>query len=480
MAPNKPSNPPEAIVVGAGPAGLAFAARYSEGGGKVTVFESSNDVGGLARSFPLWGANVDLGPHRFFSADPVVNGFWHQHVSGQHVMVDRKTRIFYQSKFFDYPLKAGNALRQLGLLRAIQSLLSYMRAKAFGLQEDGSLERWVAARFGWRLYRTFFKTYTEKVWGIPCSQIDADWAAQRIMGLTLWGAVKNALTSGKRNSLKTLVDQFAYPIDGNGFFYQQQKKAILQNGGQIRLSSPVNRVLVDKGVAYGVELSDGEVHRADAVISSMPLTTLVTGIEGVPSEVLDASSKLNFRNTILVYLRVEATDIFPDQWLYVHDPALLHGRITNFNNWSPGTRASGEQTILCLEFWCFDDDAIWSEKDETIIALARRELAATGLVEDQLISEGHVIRVGKSYPVYQRGYQQPLAIVEHYVDSIRGLTAIGRYGSFKYNNQDHSILMGILAADGLLSGEVPALWHVNTDSNYQEAADISALKSTQE
>ena len=472
------------VVVGAGPAGMACAARYAEHGGAPLVLEASPHVGGLARSFTLWGSSVDLGPHRFFSSDPVVNAYWHRHVAGDYVMVPRQTRIFYRQKFFDYPLKPQNALRNLGPVRAVAALASYLRVRVAPPREDGSLERWVARRFGWRLYRTFFKTYTEKVWGIPCTAIDADWAAQRIQGLTLWKAVRNALAGGRRNTLKTLVDEFAYPTRGNGVFYQRQREAIVAGGGEVRTSTPVRRVLVERagdGVGrgatrvLGVELVDGSRIDADVVVSSMPITLLVKGLDGVPAPVIAAADRLRFRNTILVYLRVTRPEVFTDQWLYIHDPGLAHGRITNFNNWSSAMMGSHEQTILCLEFWCFDQDAIWSESDADLVARARREIGRTGLVVEADVAEGHVVKIPRSYPVYERGYQEPLKTVTDHLDTIEGLVAVGRYGSFKYNNQDHSILMGLLAADAIARGERPHLWDVNTESTYQESAESRVL-----
>lgn len=488
-----PAGETRMVVIGAGPAGMACATRYAEHGGTPIVLEASPHVGGLARSFELWGSSVDLGPHRFFSADPVVNAFWHRHVAGDFVMVPRQTRIFYRQRFFDYPLKPQNALRNLGPARAIAALASYLRVRVLAPRQDGSLERWVAQRFGWRLYRTFFKTYTEKVWGIPCTRIDADWAAQRIQGLTLWKAVRNALAGGRRNTLKTLVDEFAYPTRGNGVFYERQRAAIVAGGGDVRTATPVRRVLVEpaagsvgrdgagaaRGVGrqrvVGVELTDGTRVPADVVVSSMPITLLVKGLDDVPAPVLAAADRLRFRNTILVYLRVTRPDVFTDQWLYIHDPGLTHGRITNFNNWSAAMMGSRAQTILCLEFWCFDADPIWGEIDEVLIDRARREIDRTGLVRASDVADGHVVRIPRSYPVYERGYQEPLRTVSDHLDTIDGLVAVGRYGSFKYNNQDHSILMGLLAADAIARGERPDLWAINTESTYQEAAESRVL-----
>ena len=470
------ANLPSVVVIGAGPAGIAFACRYIELGGKVKLLEASPFVGGLARSFELWGSTVDLGPHRFFSADPEVNKYWHSHVKDDFIMVNRLTRIYYMGKFFNYPLQAFNALKNLGLLKAFLALQSYVFCKFFPPKQDGSLENWVISKFGSRLFRTFFKVYTEKVWGITCKEIDADWAAQRIQGLTLWGAIKSALFANKDNKLKTLVDEFAYPITGNSLFYERQKELILESGNEIFLSEPVERIIVENSKVRAIISKSGISHPATEVISTMPITQLIKGMDGVPSQVLEAATQLTFRNTILVYLQISQSSLFEDQWLYIHDPKLLHGRITNFNNWSESMIGDKTKTIVCMEFWCFDSDQIWEESNEELVQRGKDELVLTGLCKEEDIIQGKVLKIKKSYPVYRRGYKEKLKIVQDYLDSIEGLHPIGRYGSFKYNNQDHSILMGLLAADSISSGSRINLWNVNTESTYQESASSHSLR----
>jgi len=472
------SQAPSIVVIGGGPAGLAAAARLCELGLAATVVEASPRVGGMAGSLNLWGHTVDFGPHRFFSSDPVVVGFWHRYVKSDFVMVSRQTRIYYRGRFFDYPLKAGNALRNLGLARASAAMASYLRARVTPEQEDGSLEAWVSRRFGRVLFETFFKSYTEKLWGVSCRELDADWAAQRIQGLTLWGAVKSALVGNRGNEHKTLVDEFAYPAPGNQLFYDRLRAHIDESpGAQVRVSSPVAQVLVDEGKVTGVVLADGQQLGADWVVSSMPITLLLKALPGVPEAVESAASRLRFRNTILVYLLVAQTALFPDQWLYIHDPTVLHGRITNFRNWSPEIVGDDKHSVVCLEFWCFDDDPIWSESEESLVRRATAELATVGLVDPEDVIEGRMVRVPRCYPVYEHGYLEPLKIVTDYLDTIDGLVPIGRYGSFKYNNQDHSILMGIMAAEAIEAGHNPNLWDINTDSVYQEAGTSRRLLS---
>ena len=395
-------------------------------------------------------------------------------------MVRRTTRILYDGKLFDYPLKIGNALVNLGPVRAIAAVVSYFAARARRAKSLDTLEAWITDRFGRVLFETFFKTYTEKLWGIRCTELDAEWAAQRIQGLTLWGAIRSALTQNRGNELKTLVDEFAYPRSGNSLFYDRMRSHVEDGGGTVRMQSPVRRVLTDHGRVTGVSLANGTTIAADHVVSSMPLTLLLKGLDGVPDDVRHAAERLRFRNTILVYLRVEDAELFPDQWVYVHDRSVLHGRITNFRNWSSELMANDDESVLCLEYWCFDEDPIWSEDEETLISRARDELAATGLARAEVIRDGAVIRIPRCYPVYERGYDEPLKVVTDWLDTIQGLTAIGRYGAFKYNNQDHSLLMGIMAAEGIASGTPTRLWHVNTETTYQEAAPSSALVASDE
>ena len=467
----------DVVVIGAGPAGLACASTLVEHGTTPTVLEASPYVGGMARSTELWGHTVDLGPHRFFSSDPVVVDFWHRHVAGDHVMVERTTRILYGGRLFDYPLKIGNALANLGPTRATAAVASYLAARVRRTRDLDTLEAWITDRFGRVLFETFFKTYTEKLWGISCTELDADWAAQRIQGLTLWGAIRSALVGNRGNSLKTLVDEFAYPRTGNSLFYERMRSHVEDNGGEVRTESPVRRILMEGNRVTGVGLADGSAIEAEHVVSSMPITLLLKGMPSIPSAVAEAAARLRFRNTILVYLRVEGSDLFPDQWLYVHDETLQHGRVTNFRNWSADLVANENESVLCLEFWCFDEDPVWSEDDATLVARAREEIVRTGLVDEGLIHDGSVIRVPRCYPVYERGYQEPLKVVTDWLDGIEGLTAVGRYGAYKYNNQDHSILMGIMAGESIAAGRPTPLWHINTDSDYQEAAPSSELRS---
>jgi protoporphyrinogen oxidase len=464
-------------VIGAGPAGMTAAYQLSKEGAEVDVFEASGEVGGLARTIERWGQKVDLGPHRFFSDDVRVNRLWLEVVGRDYRMVDRLTRIYYRKRFFDYPLRATNALWNMGLLGAARCLASYGKEKilpSYRPEDNQTFESWVVSRFGRRLFQMFFQSYSEKLWGIPCDELDADFAAQRIKKFSLGEAVKSALGLAK-NKHTTLVDQFAYPLGGTGMVYERMAEQVQKNGGRVHLQSPVRRLLHEDRRLYGIEFPDGGRESFDHVISTMPLTLMVKGLDNLPSEVESAIDKLRFRNTLLVYLHVDGTDLFPDQWLYVHSPDLLVGRVTNFRNWVPELYGDAKTSILTLEYWANDDDALWHEDDASLIARAEREIRSTGLIGKAAVLDGNVFRIRRCYPVYARGYKELLRPVISYLNTFTGLTVIGRYGAFKYNNQDHSILMGILAAENILHRRKHDLWAVNTDyESYQESATITA------
>jgi protoporphyrinogen oxidase len=459
-------------VIGAGPAGLTAAYELSKAGVEVDVYEASEAVGGMAKTITLWGQLVDLGPHRFFSSDPRVNKLWLEIIDRQYSMVSRLTRIYYKKTFFDYPLKALNALFGLGVLQSTFCVMSYLNAKLFPQKNEVTFEAWVSNRFGKRLFKIFFKSYSEKLWGISCKDLDADFAAQRIKKLSLYEAIKAAVFSGSgKVTHKTLVDEFAYPHQGAGAVYDEMAKKILALGGRIHLQAPIESVT--PGELPKLKTVNGEEKRFDHIVSSMPITQLLANLQS-PKEIGEHASALSFRNTVLVYLQVDADSPFPDQWIYVHSADLQTGRITNFKNWVPSILNGHSETILCLEYWCYDADALWVMNEESLIDLATQEIYQTGLVRHGRVMDGKVVRVPKCYPVYSTGYRQHLEPIEEFLSSLKGLSVIGRYGAFKYNNQDHSILMGLLAAENIAQGKSHNLWDINTDYEYQESCRITA------
>ncbi len=461
-------------IIGAGPAGLTAAYQLAKEGISVDVFESSHSVGGMAKSFSLWGQVVDLGPHRFFSSDPRVNKLWLEIVGGNYSMVPRLTRIYYKKTFFDYPLRAFNALFGLGIIQSIACVFSYVQAKAFPIKNESTFEAWVTNRFGHRLFTIFFKSYSEKLWGISCKDLDADFAAQRIKKLSLYEAVKAAVFKSSGSKHKTLVDEFAYPHDGAGAVYDLMAQKIVELGGRIHFKAPVQSVQPSAGeVAPILKLEDGRELTFSHIISSMPITHLVERMEA-PQDIQFHAKALKFRNTILVYLKIDATSPFPDQWIYVHSAELQTGRITNFKNWVPSITKGQKETILCLEYWCYDEDAMWGMDDGAMVDLATREIYQTSLIPQNSVLDGSVLRVPKCYPVYATGYRSHLDPVERFLTRQEGLSVIGRYGSFKYNNQDHSILMGLMAAENITRHANHNLWDINTDYEYQESCRITA------
>ncbi len=467
-------------VIGAGPAGITAAYQLAKAGVGVDVFEASDTVGGLSRSFDLWGQRVDLGPHRFFSNDRRINELWLEVAGSDYRMVDRLTRIYYRQRFFHYPLKPADALWNMGIGTATACVWSYLAEKvrpSFPAGQNETFESWVVGRFGRKLYEMFFKSYSEKLWGIPCDQLDADFAAQRIKKFSLGEAVKSALGFGGKH--KTLVDQFAFPIEGTGMVYERMAQAVEQRGGRVHLKAPVRRILHDGGEGSGparvaaIELNDGQVQTFDHVISTMPLTLMVRGLDGLPEAVHQAVDQLRFRNTILVYLNVASDRLFRDQWLYIHSPELGMGRVTNFRNWVPELYGESPNSILASEYWCYDEDPLWTEPDATLVSRGEQELRTTGLLGEARVLDGTVRRIRRCYPVYARGYKAHLQPVVEHLKRFQNLHVIGRYGAFKYNNQDHSILMGLLAAENITAGRTHDLWAINTDTEYQESATIT-------
>ncbi|HLD50987.1 hypothetical protein A3K34_02370 [candidate division WWE3 bacterium RIFOXYC1_FULL_40_10] len=461
------SNSKKIAIIGAGPAGLSAGYELAKKAYLVDVYEADDTVGGMCKSLNLWGTTVDTGPHRFFSKNRRVNELWLEVVKDEYKFVNRLTRINYRNKFYNYPLKPFNALSNLGILETALCVLSYLKEKLSPTPDKGTFETWVISRFGKRLYHHFFKTYSEKLWGIKCHELDADFAKQRIKKFSLTEAMKSVFI---KTDHATLVEKFAYPLKGTGYVYSKMADRIKELGGNVYTSRPIRKVLVEGNAVCGIELPDGQQVKYDHVISTMPLTTLVENLPNLPSQVEENVKKLKFRNTLIVYLNVPHHELFPDQWLYIHAPDVLVGRITNFRNWIP--ELYGDQnkySVLALEYWFHDNDVLWKSDDTSyIINKAIEEIEALGLTGNCEITQGHVLRIPKCYPIYEPGYKDYLSPIESYLNSLENLTVIGRGGAFKYNNQDHSIYMGILAAENIADNKNHNLWEVNTDDEYQE------------
>ena len=466
--------------MGAGPAGLTAAYQLSKGGVEVDVYEAQPSVGGMAKTFLLWGQLVDLGPHRFFSSDLRVNSLWLEVVDRDYSIVKRLTRIYYKKTFFDYPLKLINVLQGLGMFESFRCVLSFFFSKIAPSKEAATFQNWVINKFGKRLFEIFFKSYSEKLWGISCKELDSDFAVQRIKKLSLFEAIKAALISNRKSKHKTLVEEFAYPHYGTGLVYERMAKATVDQGGHLKLNTLVKKIIPSYSnnpsqIYLDAGMGVSKIIEYDHIISTMPITLLVQQMKA-PMEVINHAKALKFRNTILVYLLLDgdSSALFPDQWIYVHSEKLKTGRITNFRNWVPSINNGKQETILCLEYWCYDNDDIWKEDDKNLITLATEEIFQTTLVANSSVKNGSVVRIPKCYPVYTNGYKKHLKPIENFLSQQKGISVIGRYGAFKYNNQDHSILMGMLAAENILHGTNHNLWEINTDYEYKDFSKITA------
>jgi protoporphyrinogen oxidase len=464
------------LVVGAGPAGLTAAYEASKLGLEPTVIEADRQVGGLSRTVNYQGYRFDIGGHRFFSKVELINDLWREILSEDFLLRPRLSRIYYRQHFFDYPLKALNALTGLGPVEAALVGLSYTKARLFPHQEETNLEQWVSNRFGDRLYRIFFKTYTEKVWGIPCTELSADWAAQRIKNLSLREAVRSALLgAGKTKDgeiITTLIDQFHYPRLGPGMMWECCRNILAARGHATIEGVNVERIRCRHGrveavygrSGYGQQLEFG----ADEFISTMPLRELVHALDPAPPDaVLEAANRLRYRDYLTVVLIVKRAQVFPDNWIYIHSPEVKMGRIQNYKNWSPEMVPDPSRTSLGLEYFLWEKDEEWTWPNERLIEMGIRECARIGLVEPGEVEDGTVVRMKKAYPVYDQHYHEALETIRQYLATIPNLQTVGRNGLHRYNNQDHSMLTAVYAARNIV-GEKNDVWSVNTEMEYHE------------
>ncbi|WP_052263260.1 NAD(P)/FAD-dependent oxidoreductase [Geobacter pickeringii] len=464
------------VVLGAGPAGLTAAYELSRRGVPTVLLEQDRQVGGLARTVVYRGYRFDIGGHRFFTRQAIVRGLWQTMLGDDLLVRPRLSRIYYGGKFFDYPLKPLNALRNLGITESVAVLGSYLWRKLFPIRPEASFADWVTNRFGGRLYRMFFKSYTEKVWGIPCHTIGAQWAAQRIRGLSLRTAIVNMFFPRRHQrrgeTIKTLIDEFLYPRLGPGMMWEAFREAIAGQGGTISLGSRVTRLLHDGERIVAVEgKRDGEpfAWTVSGVISTIPLRHLIHALRPLPPDaVLAAADRLKYRDFLTVALIVDVAELFPDNWIYVHDETVRVGRIQNFKNWSPAMVPDGTKTCLGMEYFCAEGDDIWAMADADLVALATRELAAIAITVPEKVVDGTVVRMPKAYPVYDEGYHEAFETVKGYLERFANLQVAGRNGMHRYNNMDHSMLTAILAVRNIF-GERHDLWGINADDEYLEA-----------
>lgn len=469
-------NDKKVVIIGAGPAGLTAAYQLCKAGVSSVVLEKDECVGGISRTVNYKGYLFDIGGHRFFTKVKAVDEMWRE-VLGEEKFLRRArlSRIYYNKKFFFYPLKATNALLGLGLWNSLLMMTSYVKAQMFPIKDEKSFEHWICNRFGRRLFNTFFKTYTEKVWGIPCDQISADWAAQRIKGLSLISTIKNALLASQTENngeiIKTLIDAFDYPEKGPGQMWETVAEKIQTQNSELKTQANVEKIICRDGRVGALEISRGsrrEVIEGTDFISSMPMRELVRKMQPPPpAEVCRAAENLGYRDFLTVSLIVNKANLFEDNWIYIHDSSVKVGRIQNFKNWSPQMVPNEHKTCLGLEYFCFEGDGLWTTSDEELIRLATAELGVLGLVDPRDVEDGAVVRMPKAYPVYDGIYAEAVAVIRKYIESLGNLHLVGRNGMHKYNNQDHSMLTAMLAVKNILGANYD-VWGVNVDEEYHE------------
>jgi protoporphyrinogen oxidase len=477
------------VIGGGGPAGLTAAYELTKHGRSCVVLEADpRMVGGISRTDEYKGYRFDIGGHRFFSKSSEINSLWQEILGDQFIKRSRLSRIYYNRKFFHYPLKPADALIKLGPVRSVRILFSYLLARLAPIKPEKTFEDWVVNRFGRELFRTFFKSYTEKLWGIPTNEISSDWAAQRIKGLSLTKAVLNALTSNSKSRkgeiIKTLVDEFHYPRLGPGQMWERARDRVRDQGGAVHLDRKVVEIEHDGSAvtAFLARGSDGRSTRyvGDQFISTLPVRTLIRSMKpAAPPQVIQAAESLKYRDFLTVVLIVDRPETFPDNWIYIHEPDVRLGRIQNFKNWSPDLVPDPSKSSLGLEYFCNDTEDFWSMSDAELVALGRREIDSIGLVKAADVIDGCVVRMPKAYPVYDDEYQAHLAVIRSWLSGFSNLELAGRNGMHKYNNQDHSMMTALLAARNILGLGRYDTWKVNTDAEYHEGetdAKAEALK----
>ncbi|WP_324261713.1 NAD(P)/FAD-dependent oxidoreductase [Altererythrobacter sp. H2] len=478
----------DVAIIGAGPAGLTAGYLLAKAGKTVAIIEKDGTyVGGISRTVEHEGYRFDIGGHRFFSKSQQVVDLWNEILPDDFIQRPRMSRIYYEGKFYSYPLRAFEALWNLGVWRSTLCMVSYLRYKLFPVRTVKSFEDWTTNQFGQKLYSIFFKTYTEKVWGMPCNEMSADWAAQRIKGLSLWGAVtdglKRSLGLNKRpndgQAVKTLLETFRYPRLGPGMMWDAARDRIVASGrGQVLMGHALEQLASDGNGGWRMTANgpDGKiVIRAAHAISSAPMRELAARLHPLPDTTWNASN-LKYRDFLTVALMVEGEDLFPDNWIYIHDSKVKVGRVQNFRSWSPEMVPDEAMACVGLEYFCFEGDGLWSMADADLIELAKREMAILGLVDPARVRGGAVVRQEKAYPVYDESYAANVSAMRHELEEKHPtLHLVGRNGMHRYNNQDHAMMTAMLTVENILAGRrVYDTWCVNEDAEYHEAGHEGA------
>jgi protoporphyrinogen oxidase len=458
------------VVLGGGPAGLTAGYQLVKLGKPVVILEATDMLGGIARTEVRDGYRFDLGGHRFFTKVKEVDALWHEIMKEEFLKRPRQSRIYWNDKFLEYPLEGMDVIKKLGLWELSLCMGSYLWAQAKPKGREDTFEEWVSNRFGKRLYNHFFKTYTEKLWGVPTDEIRAEWAAQRIKGLSFFSAAKAAFFGNKGNKIKSLISEFNYPRFGPGQMWEQMAKDIQEQGGEIRMNAAVTKLVTD-GEGRVVEVhAGGDVLTPSYVISSLPLRTTV-GIADpeAPVEVRDAARGLRYREFLTVLLVIEGQDLFPDNWIYIHQPGVQVLRIQNFKSWSPWMVPNDQDASIGMEYFCFEGDDLWNMDDDKLVEMAGQEIEKLNLAKAANVKFGFVARVHKAYPIYDEKYAERVATIRSWLGrDMTNLSQVGRNGLHRYNNSDHSMLTAMRAVDNITLGTHHDIWQVNVESVYHE------------
>lgn len=476
----------DVAIIGAGPAGLTAAYLLGKAGYSVTVIEKDpRYVGGISRTVEHEGFRFDIGGHRFFSRSKEVVDLWNEILPDDFIERPRMSRIYYEGKFYSYPLRAFEALWNLGVWRSALCMASFAKAKLLPNRSVKSFEDWTVNAFGWKLYSIFFKTYTEKVWGMPCDAMSADWAAQRIKGLSLWGAVtdglKRSLGLNKRPNdgmaVKTLLESFRYPRLGPGMMWEAARDHVVAHGNHVLMDHKLKQLAFnDVTQQWTMTATDGEgaqvAIKAAHLISSAPMRELASRLHPLPAALSEAAN-LKYRDFLTVALMIRSPDLFPDNWIYIHDSKVKVGRVQNFRSWSPEMVPDPDLACVGLEYFCFEGDGLWSASDDELVALATKEMAQLGLCEAEQVVGGTVVRQEKAYPVYDEDYGANVEVLRQEIEArYPTLHCVGRNGMHRYNNQDHAMMTAMLTVRNIEAGaRVYDIWAVNEDAEYHESGN---------
>jgi protoporphyrinogen oxidase len=456
------------VILGAGPAGLTAGYLLAKRGLPVVILEAEDQVGGLAKTEVRDGYRFDLGGHRFFTKATEVDALWHEIMREEFLRRPRMSRIFWNGKFLDYPLRGPDVIKKLGPVELTRAFLSYLWAAIKPKGREDTFEQWVSNRFGKRLFNLFFKSYTEKVWGVPTSEIRAEWAAQRIKGLSFFSAAKSAFFGNKGDKVKSLISEFNYPRYGPGQMWETMTDDIERQGGKVLLNHRVEKLELEGDRVVRVR-AGGEVFEPSHVISSLPLRSTVGIADPHPrGEVIAAARGLRYRDFLTVALVLDGEDLFPDNWIYIHEPGVKVGRIQNYRSWSPWMVPDPTKACVGLEYFCFVGDELWNMDDDKLVELGMRELEQLGLATRDKLQFGFAVRVPKAYPMYDGEYAERVHTIRSWLDGLENLHQIGRNGLHRYNNSDHSMLTAMRTVDNLVKGTDHDIWAVNAESAYHE------------